>query len=71
MDGKLKRLREDAGLYAREVAEAAGMSLRSYQEWESYGIPPQVRRAVLVSRSLGCTVDEMVEEVREGSGPSE
>lgn len=71
MDGRLRRLREDAGLYAREVAEAAGMSLRSYQDWETNGVPPQVRRAVLVAHSLGCTVEEMAGEVQEGSGSNE
>lgn len=59
MPSKLKRLREGAGLYARELSKAAGMTLRSYQKWEAKGLPPTVYRAISIARALGCSVEEL------------
>lgn len=64
---RLKELREDSGLYAREVAERARIPFGAYAYWEARGIPPQVYRAARIARVLGCSVEDLLDET-EGLG---
>lgn len=66
----LKKMRNECGLYAREVAERAGMPFGSYMFWESRGIPPQVYHAARIARALGCSVEDLLDEDENEKGPS-
>ena len=49
---EIKELRRKAGLTQREAAEALGMSLRSYQQYESEGLRPDSLKHRYIVRSL-------------------
>ncbi len=59
----LKLIREAKGLTQREVAEAAGVSFRSYQHYEQGERDlnkTQVDTVCKIAKVLGCTAEELI-----------
>lgn len=70
MSHPLRALRNERGLYAREVAKTAGIAVGTYVQWECHGVPPQVGAAVRLARALGCSVEDLLDEDENKKGPS-
>lgn len=63
---KLKATREAAGLSQSQLANAAGIPVRTYQGYESASPVKDISRAeartvVKIARALGTTVEELLE----------
>lgn len=56
---KLKKERERQGKTQREVAEAANLSVRGYQNYELGNRIPNVETAKKIAVALGMTVEEL------------
>jgi transcriptional regulator with XRE-family HTH domain len=59
MAKRLKALRQGAGLTQVGLAKAAGVPVRSYQQWEQGKRTPLFDAAVRVADALGVTLDEL------------
>jgi transcriptional regulator with XRE-family HTH domain len=59
---QLRRLREKAGLSQRGLAERAGVSLRSVQNWEQGHRAPRARPLLALARALGVSVEALLTE---------
>jgi transcriptional regulator with XRE-family HTH domain len=57
MGARLKQLREAAGLTQVSLAQAAGVSLRSFQQWEQGKRTPLFDAVVKIADALGCSLD--------------
>ena len=61
---KLKQIREQAGLSQSQLAERAGVSLRTLQDYEQERKPLERAAAVTVlnlARALNCTVEKLLD----------
>jgi transcriptional regulator with XRE-family HTH domain len=61
MGQKLQRLRMVAGMSQSELAAAAGVPLGTLRNWEQDRRVPLLDTAAQVARTLGVSLDEMVE----------
>lgn len=58
----IKEAREKAGLTQAQLAEAAGSSIRTIQDWESgRRIPRDVYVLRDMARALGCRIEDLIE----------
>lgn len=60
----LKHYREKAGLSQSQLAERAGISVRTLQDYEQNRKPLEGARAITVltlSRIVGCTVEDLID----------
>ena len=61
---KLKEYRKKAGLTQPELAEKAGISHRTLQDYEQGQKPLEGARAITVlkiAKVLGCTIEDLIE----------
>ena len=61
----LKHYRTAAGLSQAQLAEKAGISLRTLQDYEQGRKPLEKAAAITVltlARSLGCTVEDLIDK---------
>jgi transcriptional regulator with XRE-family HTH domain len=56
----LQRFRENADLSQSGLAEKAGLSVRSIQNWEQGHRVPRADALIALSRALGITVDNLL-----------
>lgn len=56
----LKEMRKKAGLTAREVANAVGVSFQNVYNWEAGSYLPRAGQLSELARLYGCTVDELL-----------
>ena len=59
MRTKLKEAREKRGFTQTELAESAGITVRSYQYYEAGEQKPSVDIAIKIARKLETTVEEL------------
>lgn len=59
MNKALKIEREKKGLTQLEVAKRAGISIRSYQRYESGNRVPDVYQGQLIASALGTTIEKL------------
>jgi transcriptional regulator with XRE-family HTH domain len=59
MSHRLKMLREAAGMTQAALAAAAGVSVRSYQQWEQGVRTPLFDAAARIAQALGVSLDEL------------
>jgi transcriptional regulator with XRE-family HTH domain len=59
MGERFKSVRESKGLTQAQLAKAAGVPLRSLQEWEQGTRIPRFDRAVALADGLGVSLDEL------------
>jgi transcriptional regulator with XRE-family HTH domain len=64
----LKRLREAAELTQAQLAERAGLSLRSLQNWEIDRSKPSLAATLALAQALGVAVEALAAPPR-GKGP--
>lgn len=57
---QLKEMRKRAGLTAREVALAMGVSFQNVYNWEAGSYLPETAKLMDLARLYGCTVDELL-----------
>jgi DNA-binding XRE family transcriptional regulator len=60
--GKLRRVRDDAGLTQGELAERVGLQLRTVQKWEAGKINVPMVTLYRIQRALGCRWEELLEK---------
>ena len=53
----LLRLRMDAGLTQKQLAEKAGMSMRQYNDYENGRVKPQAAQQLRIADALGFDVE--------------
>lgn len=58
----LKRLREKAGMRQAALARKIGVSRQMVNSWESGKRNLSLELAVPVSKALGCSLDELVDQ---------
>lgn len=63
---RLRHARESAGLSRREVAEATGIPMRSYEKIEYGQVEPNLSRLKVLCRYLDVPVQEILDEVEDG-----
>ena len=64
----LKKYRQQAGMTQKELAAAVGISHRTLQDYEQDQKPLEKAAAITVlwiAKALGCTVEDLIEEVQE------
>jgi transcriptional regulator with XRE-family HTH domain len=61
----LRSLRESKGWTQAEAAKAAGVSFRSYQNWEIGGREPRLDALKNLASAFGVTVDELLKDESE------
>lgn len=59
---RLRKTRDAAGKTLQEVADAAGVDLRTYQRFESGERLPRVDVAIRIAAALGTTVEKLFRE---------
>jgi DNA-binding XRE family transcriptional regulator len=59
MGGRIKRLREAAGMSQPQLAKAAGVPLTTLRQWEQNRRLPSWEWAVALADGLGCSLDEL------------
>jgi transcriptional regulator with XRE-family HTH domain len=64
---RIRELRERAGLSQPELAERAGQSLRSIQNWEQGHRRPKVDAILGIASALGVPLDELMRQASAGS----
>jgi transcriptional regulator with XRE-family HTH domain len=57
----LRKLREKKGWTQTEAAQAAGVSFRSYQNWEIGGREPRLDALKKLAEAFGVTTDDLLE----------
>jgi transcriptional regulator with XRE-family HTH domain len=62
---RIKQLREKASLSQSELANKAGVSVRSLQNWEIGHRTPQLPAAAALAKALGVKLDELMKGVSE------
>lgn len=60
----LKEMRKKAGLTARDVALAVGVSFQNVYNWEAGSYLPEAAKLRNLARLYGCTVDELLGPVQ-------
>ncbi len=58
-EGRLKKKRKEKGLMQTEVAKKVGISIMSYQRYESGKRVPDAIHAILIAQALNSTVEEL------------
>lgn len=58
---KLKEARKKAGLTAREVAVAMGVSFQNVYNWEAGSYWPETDKLPTLAKLYGVTVDELLQ----------
>ena len=64
----LKPFRTEAGLSQAQLAEKAGISFRTLQDYEQGRKPLEKAAAITVltlARTLGCTVEDLIDKILE------
>jgi transcriptional regulator with XRE-family HTH domain len=59
----LRKCREKKGWTQSQAAQAAGVSFRSYQNWEIGGREPRLDALKKLAEAFGVTADELLEGV--------
>jgi transcriptional regulator with XRE-family HTH domain len=69
--GRLKELREQAGLTQRQLGEQAGVSERAVAQWERGVREPVWSNVIALCQALGVSCEAFTQEPapREGAGP--
>ncbi len=62
----LKEMRKKAGLTAREVATAVGVSFQNVYNWEAGSYLPRTAQLSTLAKLYGCTVDELLSSTQVG-----
>lgn len=57
---QLKNLRTERRIYQREVAEHLGITMRTYQSYESGQSEPNIARLIALADYFGVTVDYLI-----------
>lgn len=57
----LRKLRETKGWTQTEAAQAAGVSFRSYQNWEIGGREPRLDALKKLAEAFGVTTDQLLD----------
>lgn len=60
----LKEMRKNAGLTAREVAAAMGVTFQNVYNWEAGSYLPRAGQLSTLAKLYGCTVDELLSPAR-------
>ena len=63
---KLQRLRERAGLSQSGLADKAGLSVRSVQNWEQGHRGPSAAAVLALARALGVSAETLLGELGKG-----
>lgn len=61
-ESKLKKVRKSKGLMQSEIADKAGISIMSYQRYESGKRVPDVNHAILIAKALNSSVEELFQK---------
>ena len=64
IETKLKEKRKEKGFMQMEIAKKAGISIMSYQRYESGKRVPDAIHAILIARALNSTVEELFKTVQ-------
>ena len=64
---RLKEMRKRAGLTARDVALAMGVSFQNVYNWENGSYLPPTKRLPEIAKLYGCTVDELLADIQAGA----
>lgn len=56
---KLKKLRQQANLTQKQLADVAGVTDTCYQRYEYGDTEPRVRTAIRIAKALNTTVEEL------------
>jgi transcriptional regulator with XRE-family HTH domain len=65
----LQRLREKAGLSQSELAEKAGVPVRSIQNWEQGHRQPRAPALLPLAQALGVSVESLLGEMIKPAAP--
>ena len=57
---RLKEMRKRAGLTAKDVALAMGVSFQNVYNWENGSYLPPTKRLPEITKLYGCTADELL-----------
>lgn len=58
----LKEMRKNAGLTAREVAAAMGVTFQNVYNWEAGSYLPRASQLSALAKLYGCTVDDLLRD---------
>jgi transcriptional regulator with XRE-family HTH domain len=61
---KLQRLREQAGLSQSGLADKAGLSVRSIQNWEQGHRGPSAQAVLALAKALGIAAEDLLGELK-------
>ena len=64
---RIKKKAEEAGIPIREIERRCGFPFGSLKRWDR--IEPSVYKVGAVANVLGCTVDDLIREDAEPTGP--
>lgn len=56
----LKEIRKKAGLTAKDVATAMGVSFQNVYNWEAGSYPPPTSRLLALAELYGCDIEDLV-----------
>ena len=59
---RLKEMRKQAGLTAKDVAMAMGVTIQNVFNWESGAYLPPTKRLPELASLYGCTVDDLLRD---------
>lgn len=59
---RLKQLRKQAGLTAKDVALSMGVSFQNVYNWENGSYLPESKKLRQLAELYGCTVDELLRD---------
>ena len=60
-------MRKRAGLTAKDVALAMGVSFQNVYKWENGSYLPPTKRLPEIAKLYGCTVDELLADIQAGA----
>jgi len=61
---RLKEMRKRAGLTAKDVALAMGVSFQNVYNWENGSYLPPTKRLPEIVKLYGCTMDELLAAIQ-------
>lgn len=61
---RLKEMRKRAGLTAKDVALAMGVSFQNVYNWENGSYLPPTKRLPEIAKLYGCTVDALLADTQ-------
>lgn len=59
---RLKEMRKKAGLTARDIANATGVSIQNVYNWEANSYAPEAAKLIQISELCHCTLDELMKD---------